>query len=133
MIDTYMLTLIEHSWMDARKLVSVTYGGGELGDWVTGVRGSATFVWVSFCNISCIYHMHTLLKTKAVWLRACKSCYTKFLRVQQLFFTPFLAMIYNWKFILCYFVFSRKFYSAYGSGPKAFDLFNPNYKSTCQR
>ena len=51
---TYMLILIEHSWMDARKLVSVTYGGGELGDWVTGVRGSATFVWVSFCNISCI-------------------------------------------------------------------------------
>lgn len=26
-----------------------------------------------------------------------------------------------------------KFYSAYGSGPKAFDLFNPNFKSTCQR
>lgn len=31
------------------------------------------------------------------------------------------------------FVFSRKFYSAYGSGQKAFDLFNPNFKSTCQR
>ncbi|XP_054565502.1 28S ribosomal protein S23, mitochondrial isoform X2 [Eptesicus fuscus] len=27
----------------------------------------------------------------------------------------------------------RKFYSAYGSGQKAFDLFNPNFKSTCQR
>uniref|UniRef100_A0A4X1SIU6 Small ribosomal subunit protein mS23 conserved domain-containing protein n=1 Tax=Sus scrofa TaxID=9823 RepID=A0A4X1SIU6_PIG len=27
----------------------------------------------------------------------------------------------------------EKFYSAYGSGPKAFDLFNPNFKSTCQR
>ncbi|XP_007947830.1 28S ribosomal protein S23, mitochondrial [Orycteropus afer afer] len=26
-----------------------------------------------------------------------------------------------------------KFYSAYGSGQKAFDLFNPNFKSTCQR
>ncbi|XP_059990613.1 small ribosomal subunit protein mS23 isoform X2 [Lagenorhynchus albirostris] len=26
-----------------------------------------------------------------------------------------------------------KFYSTYGSGPKAFDLFNPNFKSTCQR
>ncbi|XP_040857118.1 28S ribosomal protein S23, mitochondrial isoform X1 [Ochotona curzoniae] len=26
-----------------------------------------------------------------------------------------------------------KFYSAYGSGPKAFDLLNPNFKSTCQR
>ncbi|XP_070213365.1 small ribosomal subunit protein mS23 isoform X2 [Bos mutus] len=26
-----------------------------------------------------------------------------------------------------------KFYAAYGSGPKAFDLFNPNFKSTCQR
>uniref|UniRef100_A0A8C2R5I3 Small ribosomal subunit protein mS23 n=1 Tax=Capra hircus TaxID=9925 RepID=A0A8C2R5I3_CAPHI len=26
-----------------------------------------------------------------------------------------------------------KFYSAYGSGPKAFELFNPNFKSTCQR
>ena len=42
-------------------------------------------------------------------------------------------MIYNWRFILCCFVFSRKFYAAYGSGPKAFDLFNPNFKSTCQR
>ena len=31
------------------------------------------------------------------------------------------------------FVFSRKFYSAYGSGQKAFDLFNPNFKSTCQQ
>ncbi|ERE67284.1 28S ribosomal protein S23, mitochondrial isoform X2 [Cricetulus griseus] len=26
-----------------------------------------------------------------------------------------------------------KFFSAYGSGQKAFDLFNPNFKSTCQR
>ncbi|XP_010340255.3 small ribosomal subunit protein mS23 isoform X2 [Saimiri boliviensis] len=26
-----------------------------------------------------------------------------------------------------------KFYSAYGSGQRAFDLFNPNFKSTCQR
>ncbi|XP_066220744.1 small ribosomal subunit protein mS23 [Saccopteryx leptura] len=26
-----------------------------------------------------------------------------------------------------------KFYSVYGSGQKAFDLFNPNFKSTCQR
>ncbi|XP_037666245.1 28S ribosomal protein S23, mitochondrial isoform X2 [Choloepus didactylus] len=26
-----------------------------------------------------------------------------------------------------------KFYSAYGSGPKAFDLLNPNFKSTCQQ
>ncbi|GAB5580870.1 28S ribosomal protein S23 [Prionailurus iriomotensis] len=26
-----------------------------------------------------------------------------------------------------------KFYSAYGSGQKAFDLFNPNFKSTCQQ
>lgn len=26
-----------------------------------------------------------------------------------------------------------KFFSAYGSGHKAFDLFNPNFKSTCQR
>nr|XP_027806139.1 28S ribosomal protein S23, mitochondrial isoform X1 [Marmota flaviventris] len=26
-----------------------------------------------------------------------------------------------------------KFYSAYGSGQKAFDLFNPNFKSNCQR
>ncbi|KAB1265584.1 28S ribosomal protein S23; mitochondrial [Camelus dromedarius] len=26
-----------------------------------------------------------------------------------------------------------KFYSTYGSGQKAFDLFNPNFKSTCQR
>ncbi|XP_075417666.1 small ribosomal subunit protein mS23 [Tenrec ecaudatus] len=26
-----------------------------------------------------------------------------------------------------------KFYSAYGSGQKPFDLFNPNFKSTCQR
>ncbi|XP_029423969.1 28S ribosomal protein S23, mitochondrial isoform X3 [Nannospalax galili] len=26
-----------------------------------------------------------------------------------------------------------KFFSAYGSGPKAFDLFNPNFKSTCER
>ncbi|XP_006833704.1 PREDICTED: 28S ribosomal protein S23, mitochondrial [Chrysochloris asiatica] len=26
-----------------------------------------------------------------------------------------------------------KFYSAYGSGQKAFDLLNPNFKSTCQR
>ncbi|XP_008056246.1 28S ribosomal protein S23, mitochondrial isoform X2 [Carlito syrichta] len=26
-----------------------------------------------------------------------------------------------------------KFYSAYGSGQKAFDLFNPNFKSVCQR
>ncbi|XP_006748177.1 28S ribosomal protein S23, mitochondrial [Leptonychotes weddellii] len=31
------------------------------------------------------------------------------------------------------FIFSRKFYSAYGSGQKAFDLFNPNFKSTCQQ
>ncbi|XP_017919589.1 PREDICTED: 28S ribosomal protein S23, mitochondrial isoform X1 [Capra hircus] len=53
--------------------------------------------------------------------------------VQQLFFTPFLATIYNWRFSLWCSVFSRKFYSAYGSGPKAFELFNPNFKSTCQR
>ncbi|XP_029784540.1 28S ribosomal protein S23, mitochondrial isoform X2 [Suricata suricatta] len=26
-----------------------------------------------------------------------------------------------------------KFYSVYGSGQKAFDLFNPNFKSTCQQ
>ncbi|KAM4844800.1 small ribosomal subunit protein mS23 [Thomomys bottae] len=26
-----------------------------------------------------------------------------------------------------------RFYSTYGSGQKAFDLFNPNFKSTCQR
>ncbi|GAB1296648.1 28S ribosomal protein S23, mitochondrial [Apodemus speciosus] len=26
-----------------------------------------------------------------------------------------------------------KFFSTYGSGHKAFDLFNPNFKSTCQR
>ncbi|KAK2495247.1 hypothetical protein MC885_011556 [Smutsia gigantea] len=26
-----------------------------------------------------------------------------------------------------------KFYAAYGSGQKAFDLFNPNFKSTCQQ
>ncbi|KAL1779785.1 28S ribosomal protein S23, mitochondrial [Sigmodon hispidus] len=26
-----------------------------------------------------------------------------------------------------------KFFSAYGPGQKAFDLFNPNFKSTCQR
>nr|AAD34133.1 CGI-138 protein [Homo sapiens] len=26
-----------------------------------------------------------------------------------------------------------KFYSVYGSGQRAFDLFNPNFKSTCQR
>ncbi|KAF0881143.1 CUED1 protein, partial [Crocuta crocuta] len=26
-----------------------------------------------------------------------------------------------------------KFFSAYGSGQKAFDLFNPNFKSTCQQ
>ncbi|XP_059236849.1 small ribosomal subunit protein mS23 [Mustela nigripes] len=26
-----------------------------------------------------------------------------------------------------------KFYSAYGSGQRAFDLFNPNFKSTCQQ
>ncbi|XP_001500490.3 small ribosomal subunit protein mS23 [Equus caballus] len=26
-----------------------------------------------------------------------------------------------------------KFYATYGSGQKAFDLFNPNFKSTCQR
>nr|XP_020036147.1 28S ribosomal protein S23, mitochondrial isoform X4 [Castor canadensis] len=26
-----------------------------------------------------------------------------------------------------------KFYSAYGSGQKAFDMFNPNFKSVCQR
>ncbi|XP_052613931.1 28S ribosomal protein S23, mitochondrial [Peromyscus californicus insignis] len=26
-----------------------------------------------------------------------------------------------------------KFFSVYGSGHKAFDLFNPNFKSTCQR
>uniref|UniRef100_A0A8D2B7E3 Small ribosomal subunit protein mS23 n=1 Tax=Sciurus vulgaris TaxID=55149 RepID=A0A8D2B7E3_SCIVU len=26
-----------------------------------------------------------------------------------------------------------KFYSSYGSGQKAFDLFNPNFKSNCQR
>uniref|UniRef100_A0A2K6AXW4 Small ribosomal subunit protein mS23 n=1 Tax=Macaca nemestrina TaxID=9545 RepID=A0A2K6AXW4_MACNE len=26
-----------------------------------------------------------------------------------------------------------KFYLAYGSGQRAFDLFNPNFKSTCQR
>lgn len=26
-----------------------------------------------------------------------------------------------------------KFFAAYGSGHKAFDLFNPNFKSTCQR
>ncbi|XP_005002421.1 small ribosomal subunit protein mS23 isoform X2 [Cavia porcellus] len=26
-----------------------------------------------------------------------------------------------------------KFYSAYGPGQKAFDLFNPNFRSTCQR
>ncbi|XP_049716540.1 28S ribosomal protein S23, mitochondrial [Elephas maximus indicus] len=26
-----------------------------------------------------------------------------------------------------------KFYSAYGSGQKPFDLFNPNFQSTCQR
>ncbi|XP_021068892.1 28S ribosomal protein S23, mitochondrial isoform X2 [Mus pahari] len=30
-------------------------------------------------------------------------------------------------------VFSRKFFATYGSGQKAFDLFNPNFKSTCQR
>ncbi|XP_045693426.1 28S ribosomal protein S23, mitochondrial [Phyllostomus hastatus] len=30
-------------------------------------------------------------------------------------------------------VIRAKFYSAYGSGQKAFDLFNPNFKSTCQR
>ncbi|KAM9003403.1 28S ribosomal protein S23, mitochondrial isoform X1 [Sarcophilus harrisii] len=26
-----------------------------------------------------------------------------------------------------------KYYSVYGSGPKTFDLFNPNFKSSCQR
>lgn len=30
-------------------------------------------------------------------------------------------------------VIRAKFYSTYGSGQKAFDLFNPNFKSTCQR
>ena len=61
MIDMCVLILIGHSWVDTQETGQCCLQGGELGDWGTGVRGSAAFLWIPFCNISCIYHTHTLL------------------------------------------------------------------------
>jgi len=66
--DRYMYTHMDRTFLGGYTgnwLVLLTWRG--TGRWGTGLRGSATLPWMPFCNISCIYHVHT-------WLIEDKSC-----------------------------------------------------------